>query len=416
MKRYTNEAGLQGRVLWCDAEANLWALDSREKVAELADQCKVANINVIVVDVKPLSGVVLYNSRTAPKIKAWSGRQYPESYDLLQMMVEEGHRVGIEVHASINVFAEASTEQPEGGAAVSNPHWQCVKYELNEKGSARLVPASKAADQHFAIFVNPANPDVQAYELSIISEIIGNYDVDGIVLDRMRYPGIHSDFSDLSRTLFEEWLGEKAERFPEDIFIIDPLPGCDIIRGKYFAEWMEWRAKVIYDFVARVRLEVKSIKPKALVGVYVGSWYSAYYDVGVNWASPKHEPPYDFASSTYKKTGYADLVDWMCTGCYYPHLTREKARASGVPEWKSVEAACEESLDAVENETYVYASLYLRDYADNQHVFERALDLALSRTQGVMLFDLVYLRDYKWWDILKKAFTAPAKAPHSELI
>ena len=29
-----------------------------------------------------------------------------------------------------------------------------------------------------------------------------------------------------------------------------------------------------------------------------------------------------------------------------------------------------------------------------------------------MLFDLVYARNYDWWDVLKSAFPEPAKAPH----
>ncbi|HPP76537.1 MAG TPA: alpha amylase family protein, partial [Armatimonadota bacterium] len=270
-----------------------------------------------------------------------------------------------------------------------------------------------AADEHRAVFVNPANPDVQAYELAVISEIVKNYDVDGIVLDRMRYPGIYADFSELSKEKFEAWLGQKLERFPEDIFEIDPIPGREIIRGKYFGQWMEWRAKQIHDFVAEVRKSVKTAKPDALIGVYVGSWYEFYYDVGVNWASPEHVPPYDFASPTYKETGYADMVDWMCTGCYYENITKEEARTAGVPEWTSVEAACEESVRVVENETFVYGSLYLLQYARNPEAFKRAIDMSLKTTQGVMLFDLVYLRDYNWWDVLKQVFPTPAKAPHS---
>ncbi len=500
--------GLQGRVLWCDAEANIWALDSREKVAELAEKCKEANFNTIVVDVKPLSGVVLYNSKVAPRLTIWNGRPYPQNYDLLQVMVEECRRVGIEVHAAVNVFSEAGANKPEGGSALANPDWQCIKYEVERwakgasadaypidgvnrlplpgrlglisddksipkqipedyvsvlvdedgtiasiitgqpeqpivlpdngymltasgpagewlkanapagakltiEGKPRFIRVGEAADEHRAVFVNPANPDVQAYELAVISEIVKNYDVDGIVLDRMRYPGIYADFSELSKEKFEAWLGQKLERFPEDIFEIDPIPGREIIRGKYFGQWMEWRAKQIHDFVAEVRKSVKTAKPDALIGVYVGSWYEFYYDVGVNWASPEHVPPYDFASPTYKETGYADMVDWMCTGCYYENITKEEARTAGVPEWTSVEAACEESVRVVENETFVYGSLYLLQYARNPEAFKRAIDMSLKTTQGVMLFDLVYLRDYNWWDVLKQVFPTPAKAPHS---
>lgn len=503
----TKAAGLQARVMWCDAEANLWALDTREKVAQLANQCKDANINVIVVDVKPAAGVVLYNSLIAPKLKTWSDRPYPEGYDLLQTMVEEGHRVGIEVYPSINVFSEAVTNRKEGGAALAHPEWQCVKYDVDRwavgpsssthpidgvnrmplvgrlalindpkaisktlpagavlasidssgtvtaisdqssecatipsggyillgsdgagawlranaapggkmtiEGKPLLVPMSKSADEHYAVFVNPADPSVKAYELSIINEIVTNYDIDGIVLDRMRYPGIYADFSDCSRTAFEEWLGCKVENFPQDIMTIDPIPGRDLIRGKYFAKWMEWRARQIHDFLAEARQIVKTAKPKALIGAYVGSWYDSYYDVGVNWAGPRHDPPYDFACPTYKETGFADMLDWLCTGCYCAYPTRKDAVADGAGEEASVEAAAEQSINVVEDDTFVYGSLYLLQYTRNPDAFEQAIATLQASTQGVMLFDLVYIREYNWWDILKRTFATPSKAPHT---
>ncbi|MBI2844358.1 MAG: family 10 glycosylhydrolase [Armatimonadetes bacterium] len=499
--------GLQGRVLWCDAEANVFALDTREKVADVVSKCKEANINTIVVDVKPISGLVMYKSRIAPGLKTWRGKPYPDDYDLLSTMVEEGHRAGVEVHAAINVFSEGAAKRDDTGPAFSHPEWQCIKYEIERwargsgpdaypvsavnlvpspgrlalitedkslpadvppdmvrvaldgagnvvavatgtapqpftvppegyvlaatgqaaewlstnaaggritiEGRTRFIPVGRAADQHLAVFVNPIDPQVRAYELSIISEIVSNYDVDGVMLDRMRYPGIYADFSESSRLAFESWLGEQVERFPEDIFAIDPIPGRPVVRGKHFGRWMEWRARQIRDFMAEARRTVKSAKSSALVGVYVGSWYGSYYDVGVNWAGPSHEPPYDFAGPGYKDTGYADLVDWMCTGCYYERASRDEARAAGASEWASVEAACQESIGVVEDQTFVYGSLYLLQYARNPSAFERAIETCLANTQGVMLFDLVYLRNYNWWEMLKPAFPQPAKAPHS---
>ena len=499
--------GLEGRVLWCDGESNLWALDTREKVADLADRCKEVNINVIVVDVKPLSGMVLYKSRMAPRLTEWRGRPYAQDFDLLQAAVEEGHRVGIEVYAAINVFSEGRVNGPSGAAA-AHPEWQCVKYEVDRwargtgpdaypidglnrlplqgrmslisdeksmpkdipadvqyavvdasgtivsaaagptstpfvfppggyvlvasgpagawlaanaapgqrmtiEGRTRLLPIGRTGDEHLAVFVNPANPEVRAYELAVITEIVTNYDVDGIVFDRMRYPSIYTDFSELSRAEFERWLGEKVERFPEDIFTIDPLPGREPIRGKHFAKWMEWRAKQIRDFLAEARQAVKSVKPKARVAAYVGSWYGSYYNVGVNWASPAHQPPYDWAEPSYKETGYADLLDWMCTGCYYQYPTRQEAREAGASEFGSVEAGAQESNEVVEDDTFVYGGLYLLLYARDPAALERAIAVCSAATQGVMLFDLCYIRDYNWWDLLKRAFSAPARAPHT---
>lgn len=402
--------GLQGRILWCDAEANLWELDCREKVAALAGRCKEVNINTIVIDVKPIAGVVLYKSKIAPRLTEWSGRKYPQNYDLLKTMIEEGHRVGIDVYAGINVFAEGTAEN-KVGPAFSHPDWQCIKYEI--EGRPRFVPVGEAADEHLAVFVNPADPKVREYELSIIKEIATNYEVDGIVFDRMRYPGIYADFSNLSRRAFERWLGEGVERFPEDILTIDPLPDRPIVYGKHFAKWMEWRAKQIRDFVAEARDVVKSTRPEAKVAAYVGSWYGSYYDVGVNWASKSYHPPYPWAGPTYKETGYAELLDWICTGCYYENPTMADARAAGEPESASVEFAGMESTEVVMDSTFVYGSLYLLQYKNNPTAFERAIAASMKTTQGVMLFDLVYVRDYNWWDVLKRAFASPTKAPHA---
>ena len=58
-------------------------------------------------------------------------------------------------------------------------------------------------------------------------------------------------------------------------------------------------------------------------------------------------------------------------------------------------------------------SIYLRDYSGNPEGFKRAISVCTTETQGIMLFDLVYVRDYNWWDLLKSAFPMPAQAPHT---
>jgi uncharacterized lipoprotein YddW (UPF0748 family) len=402
-------SGLEGRVMWCDAEANLWKLCTRDGVRETVQLCKQSGINTIIVDVKPLAGLVLYKSRTAPSLKDWEGKPYPDNYDLLQVMIEECKREDIAVHAAVNVFAEASQSRIDGPAH-QNPHWQCVKYEVDGEGKPKLVRQGDSTAEHLAVFVNPAMREPRAYELSVIQEIVENYDIDGIILDRMRYPNLQSDFSDLSREMFQEWSGKKVELWPEDIFRLS-LSG-EIGRGPRFKEWLEWRASVIQGFLAEVRKVLKSTKPEVLLGVYVGSWYSQYYDVGVNWGSTKFKPEYDWTSSSYHQTGYADMVDYMCTGCYYEHPTREDAVLNGSDPEATVEAAGDISVEAVSDDTFVYGSLYVLQYKDNPEDFRKAIEACLDSTEGIMIFDLVYIRDYNWWQLLSDIFNEPACAPH----
>ena len=503
--RLCKQLGVQGRVMWFDAEANIWELSTRRGVANSVRMCKSVNINTIVVDVKPLSGLVLYRSSIAPRLARLRGRSYPSHHDLLGVVLEEGHKAGIPVHAAINVFSEGSQTQ-SGGPAHSNPDWQCVTYEMDRlvstldaphsvmecseqpdagrqigihgtgtepvdelpadsfyvrvggdgtptlwgsatgfarlsapedgyllvasgqagnwlrdavdrkaafhlQGRKRLVKVSEGSNVHNAIFVNPLHPEAREYALSVIAEICDNYPIDGIVLDRMRYPNIYADFSDLTREVFEDYVGHPIENWPEDVFEIGAVPTKEVIRGPLFGQWLKFRAKVMRDFLSEVRQVVKSRRPEALLGIYVGSWYPLYYDVGVNWGGRSHSTDLEWWPDGYEETGYADLVDYMCTGCYYANPTRKDALAKGDEEWKSVEAAAEESINAVEDETFVYGGLYVYQYNGRPKKFAQAIRECLKRTQGCMIFDLVYIRDYSWWRILKYSFPSPAKPP-----
>jgi hypothetical protein len=258
-------------------------------------------------------------------------------------------------------------------------------------GKKVLVNVSALHNAHNAVFVNPLHPEARAYALNIIEEICSNYAIDGLVLDRMRYPNFYGDFSDITRNVFENYIGHKVENWPEDIYERGAIPG-EIKQGPLYKQWIKFRAQVMRDFLAEARNVVKTAKPNAFLGIYVGSWYPLYYDVGVNWGSPGHKAGLDWWPEGYEDTGYADLVDYMCTGCYYCHPTRKEAVAAGDEEWKSVEAAADESINAVKDSTFVYGSLYLRQYQGRPWKFLEAMNKCIEATQGCMLFDLVYVR------------------------
>jgi uncharacterized lipoprotein YddW (UPF0748 family) len=393
-------AGPKDRLLWCDAEANLEYLTCRERVAETVRRCREANIDTIILDVKPLSGHVLYKSSIAPRIEGWKDFRYPSGYDLLRVMLDEGHGQGVSVQAAVNVFSEGSQEL-KGGPAYAHPEWQCVRYELNpDTGKPHFIRVADAPAEHLAVFVNPILPEVQEYELSIAEEIARNYEVDGVVFDRMRYPNIQADFSDVSLASFDDFVGGSLRNWPEDVFRIATSPDQPVIRGPLFREWCEWRAKQIRDHFAEAQAVVKAVRSSALAGVYVGSWYSQYYHVGVNWGSSRYRPQLDWTAETYHTTGYAEIADYLCAGCYYEIPSREEARSAGLSEGLTVEAGAEEAMMAVMGATTVYGSLYVRQYQGDPDRFRRAIRAATAGTQGLMLFDLVHIRDYDWWPVV----------------
>ncbi len=382
----------------------------RAGVARIIENAKRARINTVAVDVKPLIGEVLYNSRIAPRLGTVKGFAYPRDFDLLHAMIEEGHAAGLKVHANVNVFSEGHRHFMQG-PGFGKPDRQVVLQEADETGAPAFVRMVDAKAASFGLFVNPIGPARQ-YELDIIREIMEDYDVDGIVFDRMRYPNLYGDFSDLSRERFTSWLGDGDIKWPDDVFRVTGNPESPIIEGRYYREWLEWRAQQIKDFAVDAAGLSRSIRPQAKVSVYVGSWYESYYNEGVNWASEKYHAGCSWMTPTYNRTGYAELFDFICTGCYYPLATREEARRLGKPEGATVEGACDQSRRAIMGACPVYGSLYLKDYEGNPEGFVEAVRTCLSSSDGVMLFDLVYLDDYEWWPLIERVFADDAVAPH----
>jgi hypothetical protein len=390
----TNSIMKGANILWVDFLVNGKRLAQKEERRRLIAHAKESGVTHLVVDAKIPYGHVTYPSRYAPHVSSWTdGRFDGVSEDFLLDMINEAHRSGIKVLANIDVFAEGTT-QSRDGIAYQNKDWQVVYYDQSEPDST--------------IFVNPIHPDVREYELSIIREVVSSYRVDGIVLDRCRYPNVYGDFSELSRTAFEKYIEEPVERWPEDIFELQRTENDKkLLPGKWYKKWLKWRAGNITAFVKEAKAIVKTTNPGCLFSIYVGSWYPLYFHEGVNWASRTYRPSFEWASIDYHQVAYGDELDFIMTGCYYPEVTKEEALGNGRPaEWYSVEGGIEMSLEALNGQTPVVASLYLKDYEGNKEQFARAVRLCRERSHGVMLFDTIYLESYGWWnelpDLLKR--------------
>ena len=92
------------------------------------------------------------------------------------------------------------------------------------------------------------------------------------------------------------------------------------IPGKYYKPWWEYRAKVVRDFIARVRAAVDELQPDVRLEYWAGSWLHAIYANGQNWGSPRSTFSDEYldtwATPGYKEAGFADLLDVFITGTY----------------------------------------------------------------------------------------------------
>ena len=139
---------------------------------------------------------------------------------------------------------------------------------------------------------------------------------------------------------------------------------------------------------------------------------SDYPARGSNWAADDFSAGLRFLTPTYQKTGFAGLLDWMTTGCYYPPGTIADAVAAGRSGGESVEAAGQFSNRAANDQTWMYAGIALSNYDKHPELLQRALQAAAASTQGVMVFDLSHNID-QFWPVFQSAFSTPAASPQS---
>ncbi len=404
-------------ILWFDATANFDRFCHQDSITFYLEKSKEVGVTDIVVDVKPISGEVLYPSKIAPVMTSWGeGKMEKDTtWDMLSHFIAEGHRLGLKVHASTNVFVAGHNFFDRGVVYQdsSKASWQTLSHL--PKGMTQI-----SQQKHkYSTMLNPVLPEVQAYQLSILKELVGMYpELDGIILDRVRFDDLNADFSEASKVIFEEYIGETVNNFPNDVFYFE---GEERKEGPLYKQWLEWRAKIIHDFIYTARKELKAINPDIIFGDYTGSWYPLYFDVGVNFASKEYDPSTEFewATENYKNYGYAEALDLFTTGNYYFEVeksellaqadTAEKTLESGLvvkkEDWYTVEGSAELVNRVTMGKTPVYAGLYVEQYKGNPEQFVKALKMCRAKSQGSMIFDIVHVINYGWWDYVKEGLS-----------
>ena len=396
-------------LVWVDANSNVFGtygrFSEKEGITEIMDILQDAGVTGLVVDVKGSSGYTMYPSSYTGEMTERDGKT--RLVDYIPFMISEAKKRNFKVYLSMVTFVDG--DRRGFGYVFDNPTYRS-KYEsiVVKNTSGALGPISETGKN---VFVNPAAPEVQEKALNIIKEIVGKFDLDGMILDYGRYTDISADFSDLSKQQFISFLETKYNdtqaknmNFPKDIVSSWRESSGQILpsaTGKYYKQWLIYRAQVIKDFMVKARAAVKSIKSNVEFGVYVGSWYTTYYQVGVNWASEEYDPfqdfevRFDWASPGYGATGYAEQLDILMTGNYFTQimLADNPATAGMKYHWWSIEGSLNGTSYITKNKVPLYGSIDVGNvsYA-NKGEITKAIRYILSRTTGgIMLFDVVHM-------------------------
>lgn len=406
------------RYIWIDAAANFPDFaNNRDNITRDLALAKDAGFTDIVVDIRPTSGDILFKS-TVPGVEqvnwlgAWVNGVYSKvervaTWDYLQAFIDEGHKLGLKVHAGFNTMVGGHSSGLGSQGILfrdaSKKSWATSENHL--AGITNTMDAGSGTK-----FFNPTHEEVQNYLCDLLKDL-AKYNLDGIILDRGRFDGIQSDFSELTKTKFEEYLGNiNLSNFPDEIL----PPGTTMQQvismneyPQYFTKWLEFRAKVIFDFMSKARNTVKTANPNIKFGVYVGGWYSTYYEVGVNWASPKYNPSltYKWATSKYMNYGYAELMDQILIGAYASPL-----KVFGSSEW-TMQGFSKLAKEKIKDSSPMVASgpdignwdsnNEASQEQENQAIVN-SVKACMDETDGYFLFDMIHLKLANQWKYAKE--------------
>lgn len=152
----------------------------REKFKDIAITSKNAGFNTLIVQVRPFCDA-LYKSAYFPYSHILSGEQgVSPDYDALKVMCEVCSQLDLDIHAWVNPY-RISTDSTPQVLSENNPY--VIDNELGE-------------EIENGIFLNPANKMARKLIIDGVTEIVKNYDVDGIQFDDYFYPTQDSEFDD----------------------------------------------------------------------------------------------------------------------------------------------------------------------------------------------------------------------------
>lgn len=155
----------------------------KKSVETYFDNIASLGFNTVYVQVRAF-GDAYYNSSLFPSGEQFNGTIGTDnSFDALQVMIDCAHARGLSLHAWVNPMRLMTAAQIQD---IDNSY-QIKKWYKSNKGTYIVETGGR-------LYLNPAYSDVTDLIADGISEIVSNYDVDGIQIDDYFYPTTAASF------------------------------------------------------------------------------------------------------------------------------------------------------------------------------------------------------------------------------
>lgn len=317
------------RAFWVDTFNT--SLNNHTDVVNVVNNAKAAKANAIFVQVRRRGDSWYLNSLEPP------GDRVPiqPGFDPLQDIINAAHTEGIEVHAFVimsaiwgrapNLFPPENPNHAfnlHGGFdAATNTIVTSSNNWLTRTLLSDTTPGSTAISYQGHRFgsdfwIDFGHPDAAKYTVDVVTHLVQNYDIDGLHLDRIRYPELSISGQTPSTGTNIGYNPTSVERFQRhyNIALGSPPPAPND------PQWNQWRRDQVTNIVRRVYLNALAIKPNLKISAAliafggIGStetaWNSAeaYWRVYQDWRAWTQEGILDIAIPMVYKAEHSATV------------------------------------------------------------------------------------------------------------
>jgi uncharacterized lipoprotein YddW (UPF0748 family) len=240
---------VEGRAIW----VSRFEYDSPARVAEIMERVARANFNIVYFQVRGAADA-FYRSAIEPCAAALCGRLGgTPAWDPLEVAVREAHARGLELHPWLNALTAIASGSAASCATLAEPAMGQPRHLLLEHPDWVVVDAAARAqtcpNAEEYVWLSPGVPGVRTRLAAVAADIARRYAVDGIHLDRIRYPGPGWSYDQASLRAFG--------RDPAS----DP------------AGWAQFRRDLVAAAVRETRDSLRAARPSAVLSAAVwGIW------------------------------------------------------------------------------------------------------------------------------------------------
>lgn len=207
---------VEARALWVNRFEYMTgkgASADQARIVEILEKAKGANFNLVYFQVRGM-GDAYYRSALEPCAISLCGKlgNGSPSWDPLEFALREAHARGLQLHAWLNALSIFSAPKGNPGYCAhlvesapgsprhvlkAHPGWAVARSD----GVPETCESSVAQELEY-VYVSPGIPAVRTHLARVAADVARRYAVDGVHLDRIRYPGPRWSYDSASLRAF----------------------------------------------------------------------------------------------------------------------------------------------------------------------------------------------------------------------